>query len=194
MLGIILCGGRSQRMGSDKGLIERDGRIWAEIAEGKLKDLNVSTAFSVNREQQAIYSHHLGQENLIVDDPLLDVHGPLLGVLSAHLRNPEEDLLLLACDLILMESRLLENIFIAFQTDESFDAYIYTKDGAREPLCGIYKPAGMKMIMNLVQRSELKKHSMKYVLSILEVCEIPLAHSDYGCFTNFNSHSEINGL
>jgi molybdopterin-guanine dinucleotide biosynthesis protein A len=89
---------------------------------------------------------------------------------------------------------LLEKLIHSLNADDSFEAYIFTKDGQQEPLCGIYKVEGLKKIIHLLQTNGLAKHSMKYVLSNLRVCEIAIEDQDYRYFSNFNSHAEINGL
>ena len=194
MLGIVLCGGQSLRMGTDKGLLSHQDKLWAQMAADKLRALDLPVKFSVNPSQQETYVGYFGNEHLIVDHSLLDIKGPLLGVLSAHLSNPEEDLFLLACDMLLMEIRLLEKLIHSLKADDSLEAYIFTKDGQQEPLCGIYKFEGLKKIVHLLQTNGLAKHSMKYVLSYLQVCEIAIEDQDYRYFSNFNSHAEINGL
>ncbi|MBE5319959.1 molybdenum cofactor guanylyltransferase [Pedobacter sp. MR2016-19] len=194
MYGIILCGGQSLRMGTDKGLLNHDDKLWAQAAADKLGSLDLPVKFSVNPLQQPTYSGYFGDQQLIVDNPSLDLRGPLLGVLSAHLSNPEEDLFLLACDILLMETRLLEKLIHSAKADDSFDAYIFTRDGQQEPLCGIYKAEGLKKIIFMLQNNALVKHSMKYVLANLNVCEINIEKHDYRYFGNFNSQEEINGL
>lgn len=194
MLGIVLCGGQSLRMGTDKGLLNHQDRLWAQAACDKLSSLNLPVKFSVNPSQQETYTSYFGNEQLIVDDPSLDIRGPLLGVLTAHLSNPEEDLFLLACDMLLMEIGFLEKLIHAVKADDAFDAYIFIKDVQQEPLCGIYKAEGLKKIVHLLQTNGLAKHSMKYVLSNLRVCETAIGDQDYRYFSNFNSHAEINGL
>lgn len=192
MLGIVLCGGQSLRIGSDKGLLKHQNKLWVQVAAEKLASLNLPVKFSVNPSQQEVYAAYLGKGQLIIDDTLLGVRGPLLGVLSAHLSNPEEDLFLLACDMLLMEIRLIEKLINLFKLDDNFEAYIFSKDGQQEPLCGIYKAKGLKKIVQLLQTDALAKHSMKYVLSNLKVCEAALENQDYRCFGNFNSLEEIN--
>ena len=111
MLGIILCGGQSSRMGSDKGLLVLEAKTWAQTALDKLATLDIAMKLSVNEKQFAEYAKVFEKENLITDDSAADVRGPLLGVLSAHLQNGEDDLFLLACDMPLMEPPLLKELY-----------------------------------------------------------------------------------
>lgn len=194
MLGIVLCGGQSLRMGTDKGLLSYQDKLWAQVAADKLSAVDLPVKFSVNPSQQPAYIGYFGDEQLIVDDSSLDIRGPLLGVLTAHLSNPEEDLFLLACDMLLMETKLLEKLIHSFKADDAFQAYIFTKDGQQEPLCGIYKVDGLKKIVHLLQTNGLAKHSVKYVLSNLRICEIVINEQDYRYFSNFNSQKEINNV
>ncbi|QXU43705.1 molybdenum cofactor guanylyltransferase [Pedobacter sp. D749] len=194
MLGIVLCGGQSLRMGTDKGLLNHQDKRWAQVAADKLGSLDLPVKFSVNPLQQLTYSGYFGDQQLIVDNSSLDVSGPLLGVLSAHLSNPEEDFFLLACDILLMETRLLEKLIHSAKADGTFDSYIFTKDGGQEPLCGIYKAEGLKKVIFMLQNNALVKHSMKYVLGNLRVSEIAVEDHDYRYFRNFNSQEEINRI
>jgi len=194
MLGIVLCGGQSLRMGTDKGLLNHHDKLWAQVAYDKLSSLDLLVKFSINLSQQKTYTDYFEKEKLITDHPSLDIRGPLLGVLSAHLSHPTEDLFLLACDMLLMETRLLQGVLHSFKTDDTFDAYIFTKNDQQEPLCGIYKSQALKKKLFMLERSALVNHSMKYVLGNLRVCEIMVDEADYCYFGNFNSHAEINGL
>jgi len=194
MLGIILCGGKSLRMGNDKGLLVYQDELWAQVAYDKLRLAGLPIKLSVNATQQEDYTKHFGLDQLIVDDLSLTIKGPLLGLLSGHSLFPEEDLFLLACDLLAMEFHLLERLLNEYTAEGSFDAYIFNKGGQQEPICGIYTAKGLKKIMQLLKTSGLEKYSMKYILSNLKVFEIALDEKDEKAFTNFNSHADINGL
>src|SRR3978361_1289957 len=99
MKGVVLCGGKSIRMGLDKGLIEFESVTWANIGICKMLDVSLGVVLSVNKDQYKQYSERF--ENVVIaqDNASLHVYGPLKGIFSVHLQYPEEDLLVLACDM-----------------------------------------------------------------------------------------------
>lgn len=194
MLGIIFCGGQSSRMKSDKGLLMHNAKTWAEIAFEKLCGLQIPIKLSINEHQFKAYSKIFSEDLLIVDDNLIEVKGPLLGLLSVHKKNSDADLFILACDLLLMESILLKELLTQYENDKVSDAFIYTIDNQPEPLCGIYTSKGLKKIMTLQKSNMLLKHSMKYVLSQLNVCCLPIKNLDKKSFKNFNADKDLNDL
>ncbi len=194
MIGIVLCGGQSSRMGSDKGLLKHEANTWAQTAVEKLSVLNIPIHLSVNEQQQIEYAKVFKPELLITDDKSIDIKGPLLGVLSAHLQHPGKDLFLLACDLPLMDFNLLKELYALYQQSKKYDVYIFTNDKQPEPLCGIYTAKALKKVIALQKQNKLIKHSMKFILSQLVVCEIALQNNQKKYFRNFNAHADINGL
>jgi molybdopterin-guanine dinucleotide biosynthesis protein A len=181
-------------MGSDKGLLIHEAKTWAQTAWEKLSALKIPIQLSLNEKQLEEYAKVFQLETLIVDNSTLDIRGPLLGVLSAHLQNPEKDLYVLACDLPLMDVNLLKELFSLYQQSKKYDAYIFTNDKEPEPLCGIYTSKALKKIIALHKENKLVKHSMKFMLSQLIVCEIAAHDTQKIYFRNFNAHADINGL
>ena len=194
MLGIILCGGQSSRMGSDKGLLVLEAKTWAQTAFDKLATLNIPMRLSVNEKQFADYAKVFAAENLITDGISIDVRGPLLGVLSAHIQNPADDLFLLACDMPLMEPLLLKELYNYYLQTPGTEVYIFTNDNEPEPLCGIYTAKGLSKIIALQKENKLVKHSMKFILNQLSVYTVVLKEEQKKYFRNFNAHAELNGL
>jgi molybdopterin-guanine dinucleotide biosynthesis protein A len=194
MLGIILCGGQSQRMGSDKGLLKLEARTWAQTAVDKMAVLNIPVKLSVNKQQHPEYAAIFPVEDLIADNETLQLKGPLLGLLSCHLSFPAEDLFVLACDMPLMESSILTELYSTYQQQPEADAYVFTNDNEVEPLCGIYKAKGLSSIITLMKNGQLTKHSMKFMLDHLTVNSIAANEAQKKCFRNFNAHAELNGL
>jgi molybdopterin-guanine dinucleotide biosynthesis protein A len=204
MLGVILCGGQSTRMGTDKGLLKaslpfqgvhlNQANTWAQTSADKLTELQLSVVISVSKNQYADYATIFSTQQLITDNDSLQIKGPLAGLLSVHLQHPDEDLILLACDMPLMETDLLKELVKNYQQNMTADAFVYTNDDEPEPLCGIYKSSGLKHVLHLYQSNQLPKHSMKYMLEHVNTNFIPLTDDKKKCFQNFNAHAELNGL
>ncbi len=194
MTGIVLCGGQSLRMGSDKGLLVHEAKTWAQTAFEKLSSLKIETRFSVNQQQLIDYAKVFATEEQVAHHPTLSIHGPLLGVLSSAMQYKGKDLFVLACDLPLMEISTLRELYAHYQNEHDYEAYIYINDGEAEPLCGIYTAKGLEKIIALNNEGKLVKHSMKFVLSQLDVYKIPLTKHQKQQFRNFNAHAELNGL
>lgn len=193
MLGVVLCGGQSMRMGSDKGLLKLHASTWAQTAVDKIAAVNLQYVLSVNAQQQEAYEIFFDKKLLVQDEPLIDLKGPLCGVLSVHLQYPQEDLLVLACDMPLMEAGLL-NELIAFYRKQQPAACLFNNDGAPEPLCAIYTAAALLHIHQLHLSGKLLRHSMKFMLEQIQVAVLPLPAEKKNCFRNFNAHAELNGL
>ena len=194
MLGIVLCGGESSRMGSDKGLLKLQAKTWAQTAIDKMAVLNIPIKISVNNNQYTGYADVFSTNDLIADNTSLSLRGPLLGVLSCHYQYSTEDLFVLACDMPMMESFLLKELFAQYQQHSSADAHIFTNAGEPEPLCGIYTAKGLSVILAMLQNGQLIKHSMKFMLDHLAVNTIAVTDEQKKYFRNFNAHAELNGL
>ena len=194
MLGVILCGGKSTRMGSDKGLLKLEAKTWAQTAVDKLATLQIPTTISINKNQYNDYAAVFPPSDLITDNEMLQLRGPLVGTLSTHLRYPDEDIFLLGCDMPLMEPFLLKELLQSYQSDPLADAFVFTNDGEPEPLCGIYKASGLAAVLAMYHSQQLTKHSMKFMLYHIRMFAIPIAEENKKFFRNFNAHAELNGL
>jgi len=193
MLGVILCGGQSSRMGSDKGLLLINDKTWTQKGIDTLSNFQIPIVISVNKNQYQGYSSIFPIETLITDDPSLQLRGPLCGLLSVHLKYPEEDLLVLACDMPLIDTELIKQLHIKYST-ETADAFIYTTDGEPEPMPGIYRSKGLAYIHQLYRNNQLPRHSMKYMLEQVTASISPLPTDKKDCLRNFNTHAGLSGL
>src|SRR6266542_3948944 len=108
MTGVVLCGGQSTRMGTDKGLLVHQSITWAQRAADKLAQLNLPVVLSINEQQQIAYASSFDTALLITDNKDLLIGGPLRGIVSVHLQYPTEDLFVLACDMIDMNKKYLK--------------------------------------------------------------------------------------
>jgi molybdopterin-guanine dinucleotide biosynthesis protein A len=196
-----MCGGESSRMGRDKALLQSGTRTWAELALDKLSALDIPVVASINARQEAALSKILEQIPLIIDNPAIPAGGPLLGLLSAHTVNPTEDLFILACDLPLMEPALLSLLYQRYRKADlaqglsiTTRAWLYTSGGEPEPMCAIYTAAALAKVLDLLQKKELARHSLKFVLQQMTVDLQPVPADKARSFTNFNSPAELQQL
>ena len=194
MLGLILCGGQSTRMGTDKGMIKLHANTWAQTAVDKMAALNLEVVLSVNAIQYNDYLTVFHESQLVKDKDELPVRGPLAGVLSVHLQYPKEDLFVLACDMPLMEMAVLNELLSMALKEPGAAAFVYTSEGEPEPLCAIYKADGLAHIHDLLKTGQLTRHSMKFMLEHIAVSFTALNDAQKKYFRNFNAHAELNGL
>lgn len=181
-------------MGSDKGLITTAGGIsWVQRAFDLAHQVCPQVVVSVNRGQltsyQAIFAPHL----LIADDERLPVKGPLLGLLSAHQQYPEDDLLLLATDMIQMDKVVLEVLLEQYHSYPGRDAYLFMNEGFAEPLCALYIAPALGRLLERYRTGLCDRWSMKYMLSQLGVHAYPLPPAWKPFFANVNTKEELPG-
>ncbi|MCP5537675.1 MAG: NTP transferase domain-containing protein [Akkermansiaceae bacterium] len=139
--GLLLVGGKSTRMGSDKSeLVLRDGM--------SQRDRGVKLLGSVCDRVFISMREDTGEGNTIVDafGPI----GPLGAIASAQQAYPDATWLVLACDLPLLEEKHLKTL--ADGRDTSLQATYFTSatDGFPEPLCAIWEPSSAAIVRTAV--------------------------------------------
>lgn len=189
MKGLVLCGGQSSRMGQDKGLLTMQALTWAERACRQLAAIAGTVAISVNHTQITAYREALPHE-LLADNDSLTVQGPLKGLFTAHLQWPEEDWLILACDMIYMEAPPLQQLVSYFDQQQP-EAVIYTSAQGLEPLCGIYSAAALKRLLTFYLQGKGRKYSMQYALTQLTFVALPLPAAWQPYFANMNTPEQL---
>ncbi len=164
--GLVLCGGKSSRMGQDKGLLKCGNITWASLAISKFDTLGIQSGFSINKHQCDIYSTLFENRELIVDDEL--EQGPVGAFLSFANAHKNTWVIVLACDLPLVSPGMLERLLLASidRMDRKnrintgiFDnqdpvGVIYKSSRGLEPLCGLYSPVFLNEIVNRFNHGE----------------------------------------
>ncbi|GGW44250.1 NTP transferase domain-containing protein [Arenibacter certesii] len=137
--GLVLSGGKSTRMGVDKGLIDYHGMPQREYLYNLLKPLCNATYLSVREEQVSEFTE---EYKLIVDRD--EYKGPYNGLLSAHHLDPKASWLVLACDLPLMDLHTLNQLIQGRDSNKLATAFATRESGLPEPLCAIWEPEGLQ--------------------------------------------------
>jgi molybdopterin-guanine dinucleotide biosynthesis protein A len=190
LTGIVMCGGKSTRMGKDKGLLLKDNRTWAELAYGKFLEIGLPVKISINNSQKELYSKLFNETDLIED--YVRVPGPLAGLLSVNGKMPGEDILLLACDLTdISESTMNELIDIYLKKKDTFDFFVFINDHELEPLFGIYTDRGLRIVWQLIEEGKIDKFSMKHILETGKTFATPLRAEQQMEFKNYNERKDL---
>ena len=192
LMALVLSGGKSARMGKDKGTLDLNGERWVEHAGNLCASLNLSVVHSIQSSQVETYAAFLDTESLLVDS--VEVKGPLAGLLSFYLKYPSTDVLLLPCDMIQLDKKILSELVDVYEDISiGHDILVYQHaDGTIEPMPGIYTSEALRKIYWLFAAGELTKFSMKHCIEISNSFFIPIEKGDEIYFTNANTPEDIN--
>lgn len=130
--GVVLCGGRSRRMGRDKALLELGGRTLLERAVEALDAVCAEVLLAPGSESR--YAT-LGRREVL---DAADGVGPLAGLVSALEAARTEWLIALACDMPGVDARVLEEL-ANFAQDGGWDVTMLGSEAGVEPLCAVYR-------------------------------------------------------
>jgi molybdopterin-guanine dinucleotide biosynthesis protein A len=135
---LILCGGKSSRMGTDKSALMIEGIPFYEKLSREIDQLNLSVLLSCRADQNAIIS---STRPFLLDNSRAE--GPMKGMHSAHKKFPEFSWLVLTVDMIKIDSKLLSLLIQNRKSDAK--ASVFDISGPNEksfpvPFPGIYEP------------------------------------------------------
>lgn len=179
-----MCGGESRRMGRDKGLLEVKNTPWAKIIANIFVDLGMAYVLSINTAQKDPYALIFDDKKLIVDNGL-SVKGPLKGLLSVHDKNPDDDLLLIACDMQDMDTATVKTLIQSYLSNKDYQYFTYKVCDFIEPLCGIYTSTALNEHYTLAVQNSLNSYSLQKIITNGKSKFIPIENSIR--FKNYNT-------
>lgn len=135
LYGLVLSGGKSTRMGTDKGLIPYHGVPQREYLYDLLAQVCDTTFVSLRADQQS--NLPVGMQSIVDLD---EFRGPYNGLLSAHKKHTEVAWLVLACDLPLMNLAALKELISQRDSTKQATAFAVKENPLPEPLCAIWEP------------------------------------------------------
>ena len=149
IMGLVLAGGKSTRMGTDKGLLSYHGKPQREYLYEQMRPLCRDVYLSIRPEQKDSLPEGFAS---IADENIY--RGPLNGLLSAHHAFPEAAWLVVACDLPLIDRQVLEYLIDRRNPDAMATAFATRKTGLPEPLAAIWEPHGLQAAETHLQTAE----------------------------------------
>lgn len=144
--GLVLAGGRSRRMGSDKALLPRGDETQlghaVHLLESYVEQVYVSTRADQADEPERRRFRQITDRYQGL--------GPLAGVLSAMDADARCAWLVLACDLPNVDARTIAGLLDGRAPGQPFTAFRSSHDDLPEPLCAIYEPTSRAIIDRFV--------------------------------------------
>ncbi|MGE9268642.1 MAG: NTP transferase domain-containing protein [Verrucomicrobiales bacterium] len=149
--GLVLAGGRSRRMGTDKaGLSYRDGKSQIEVVCELLRSQGITSELSLRADQESAAEGADG----VIRDGFGDV-GPLGAIASAQRKRPESAWLVVACDLPRLDAGTLAALVAARDESAQVSCFKSEHDGRPEPLCAIWEPTSAEVVRAAVTEKKL---------------------------------------
>lgn len=151
IVGYVLAGGESRRMGKDKALLPWGEKTLLDHALGRLRDVALRTPAILSGPERRYTDHGVP----VFPDGVAG-KGALGGVLTGLERlPPDADFgLFLAVDLPLVSVDLLRHL--ASHAREGIDAVVAFSPTGPEPLCAVYARTAMGAVRQSVEEGDLK--------------------------------------
>lgn len=142
--GLVLAGGKSLRMGQDKGAILWHGQEQRHYMAGLLGAVCDRVFISCRQDQLGT----LGKRYPLLPDTVSGA-GPLCAILSAFAAHPGVAWLVAACDLPLLDEPTLQYLLTERDSQAMATTFLSPHDGLPEPLITIWEPAGSSVLQEL---------------------------------------------
>ena len=168
--GLILAGGRSRRMGTDKALLSYHGENQILHTATLLKEHCREVFLSCRSDQEDSYAS-FGLP--VITDRYLET-GPAGGLLSAQQRHPQTAWLAVACDMPFLDAALLGELLENRMPLRFATAFRIPGSGKFEPLSACYEPKSRAAL--LAGHAE-GNHSLQALLENRRIGEITLSGS-----------------
>jgi len=177
----ILAGGKSSRMGSDKGLV---------LLHGKEMVLHVIDVLKPMVENIRIVANTSGYTNFglpVVEDMIKD-KGPIGGIVTALTFSENLWNFIVACDMPFLNTEIIWRLT---NNTDNFDAVVPFYDGRPQPLCAFYNQSSLPAIKLQIDSGNYKLQDLLKVLRVKFVDFTGEFTDQLHPFRNFNSKEEL---
>ncbi len=177
--GIILAGGKSSRMRTEKGLVLLDGKPFVQLIIEALEPL-VDELIIVSSNVVYDTFNIKRVEDIITDS------GPIAGLHSGLTHSKTKNNLVLSCDVPLLRTSLLKKL-IAHKEDD-YDIIQFEAKGKTIPLIALYQKRCKEKCLELLNNDERR---LRKLVSQLHVKTIPVLHEEYDQVRNMNTIKDL---
>lgn len=148
LYGLVLAGGASKRMGTDKAALSYLGKTQLQRAYELLQSHTAHTFVSVRPDQHREPTRAALPQ--IVDAESHAGLGPIAGLATAQAQHPNVAWLVLACDLPFVNEASLRFLIQHRDPGRLATAFRSAHDGLPEPLCAIWEPASRDSVAHYI--------------------------------------------
>ncbi len=143
--GLVLAGGKSRRMGTDKSVLHYHDKPQRDVMIELLENICHRTHLSCRPEQagELVYTHD------VLPDTFLGL-GPMGAILSALRHQPDSAWLVVACDLPLLGEEALRYLVKHRDPSAMATAYRSPESGFPEPLVAIWEPKSYPVLLQFL--------------------------------------------
>ncbi|MEO5571988.1 MAG: NTP transferase domain-containing protein [Bacteroidia bacterium] len=164
--GLVICGGKSSRMGADKSLLNYHGMPQRYYLYEMLGMICEKVFLSCNREQANSVS---GKYNVILDAPQYENIGPMAALLSAFELHNDFSYLTVGCDYPFIKKEDLQKLIDARNENSMAASFFNIHASIYEPLLAIYEN---KSFGQVKKNFKEKKYSLRYFLEEINAAKI----------------------
>jgi molybdopterin-guanine dinucleotide biosynthesis protein A len=175
--GIILAGGKSVRMGTDKGLVMFKGIPMIQHLINQFEQLNLPIVIISNNEAYSKFGVRVVQD-------LIKDKGPVGGIYTALSFSDTEVNVIVSCDVPFVEKELIE---LLVRESAEHEVTISSFEGKEHPLIGVYKKSVVDVFKAHLDKDQLK---LREVIKLVKTKVIEF--SDPEMLVNARSFNNIN--
>lgn len=184
----ILAGGMGKRLGTNKALLEIEGRTILELILEKVLEVFPSVLLVVKDEASPLVSDYGPRVKVVAD--LLPGKGPLGGIYTALEHSPSPCIFVIACDMPYPNLELVRRLLSEAKGRE---AVVPRRGAYIEPLFAVYHRDTRQEIRRRLEADDLKIHDFidEIDTRFLEEEEICGCDPDYRSFFNINTPEDL---
>ncbi|HCY77349.1 MAG TPA: molybdenum cofactor guanylyltransferase [Ignavibacteriales bacterium] len=181
--GIILCGGKSSRMQTNKALLKISGKPVIEIIAERLKSIFNVVLISTNDSKKYNFL------NLPLVNDIINDKGPLGGIYSALKLSTTEKNFIISCDMPLINVELIKYL-INLNSDKAI--LLPKSKGRIHQLCGVYSKSVISIIEDVFNLSQVNKSIKGSVYELIEIVPTNLIDVEHLPFYDENQFLNMN--
>lgn len=175
----VLAGGKSSRMGKDKGLVILNGEPMISYVLKALYETGISVNIIANNEGYEKFG-------VSVFPDLVEEKGPMGGLYTAFCHTTAKAVLLISCDMPLVTSEAIKQLLDKAENNQILAP---TVEGRVNPLFALYPVALKQEVERRITGGRLKMTDL--ILENKHTLVPSIARENPGIFRNVNNEEEL---